>query len=219
MVAAPTTTLRYQTSTANFPFSAGVAFGFGVADINGSLQYQKIGDYQDVTFSATTKGGIGISQQINNVKYLTSSTASVGALLSTGTAPTLNLTNIPNYCASLNLRVTSGSSVRINKCNLYFHTGQTSGVSPVQFDIKYFECFHVSTGTGVAGSGLTSWGTIAASSTSLVPLRGNPGMSGVNPSGSTAAGTQHDWYICFSATPVRTYSAASFNISCMIEYV
>lgn len=218
MVAAPTTTLRYQTSTANFPFSAGHAFGFGSANINGILQYQKIGEYQDVTFSATTKGGIGISQQINNIKYLTSSTAAVGAL-STSTAPTLNLTNIPNYCAPLNLRVTSGPSIRINKCNLYFHTGQASGVSPAQFDIKYFECFHVSTSTGVAGSGLTSWGTIAASSNSSIPLRGNPGLSGVNPSGSTTPGTQHDWYICFSATPVRTYSAASFNISCMIEYV
>jgi hypothetical protein len=220
MVAAPSTTLRLQTASGSSPFSSSEAFAFGNADSVNILSYQKIGDYQTATFSSPTKGNISVGARFNNIKYLTSSTAEISALaVGTGTGPTLSLINIPNYCASLNVRTTSSISIKVNKCNVYFHNGSTSGVSPTQFDIKYYECFNVSTGTGVSGSGLTSWGTIAASSTSFVPLRANPGVSGTNASGSVTAGTQHDWYFCFSATPVRTYSAVSFNVSCMIEYV
>lgn len=195
-------------------------FEKGATQELGALKNQKIGEYQDISFVTQNKT-ISVVAVINNVQYLTSSTAIVSGAPHAENAPgaTLNVRNIPNNAATLNLCFNKVPAATVSSCKMYFHTAQTSGVSPVNFDIKYYECFHVSTDPAVTGSGLTTWGSIAASSTSFIPLRANPGLSGVNPSGSVTAGTQHDWYICFSATPINPYPKASFNISCMIEYV
>ena len=202
-------------------FTAGTYnFEKGAAQELGNLKNQKIGEYQDISFVTENKT-ISVVTSINNVQYLTSSTAIVSGAPHIDTVPgaTLNVRNIPNNAATLNICFNKVPAATVSSCKMYFHTGQSSGVSPENFDIKYYECFHVSTDPSVTGSGLTTWGSIAASSTSFIPLRANPGLSGVNPSGTVTAGTQHDWYICFSATPVNPYPRASFNISCMIEYV
>jgi hypothetical protein len=193
------------------------ALGMGVITTENSIKYQIIGDYQDSTF-ITPGESLTVYDTINNTKYKTSSTADV-------ISPTLDpykdisVRYIPNRAATLNLRVTDLSPIRVSSCRMYLHEGSSTGTANSFYNTQWYECVHTSTDETLPGSGASNWSSMPAGSTGSIVLRTSPGPTGSNPVGSTAYATRHDWYLCLSITPAKSFPQATINISCMIDYV
>ncbi len=193
------------------------ALGLGVVDGANSIRYQKVGEYQDATF-ISPGDSVVVYEQVNNSKYKTSSTADILSP-ELGTYKDIFVRYIPNRAATLNLRVTDLSPIRISSCRMYLHEGSSTGTANSFYNTQWYECVHTSADETVPGSGASTWSSMPASSTGSIVLRTSPGPTGSNPTGSTSYSTRHDWYVCLSITPAKTFPQANINISCMIDYV
>jgi hypothetical protein len=193
------------------------ALGLGVINSINSIGFQKVGEYQNVTFISPADS-VSVNDQINNTLYKTSSTADVVSP-ELGTYKDIFVRYIPNRAATLNLRVTDLSPMRISSCRMYINDASSTGTSTSFYDFKWYECVHTSTDETLPGSGASSWSSMPASSTGSIVLRTSPGPTGSNPVGSAAFAVRHDWYICISTTPAKTFQQANMTISCIIDYV
>ena len=193
------------------------ALGMGIIGRDGSLIYQIIGTYQDVTF-ISPGDSITVYDQLNNSRYLNSSEAEVISPV-LGTYKEISVGFIPNRAAPLNLRVTDLSPIRISSCRMYLHEGSSTGTANSFYNTQWYECIHTSTDETAPGSGASTWSSMPAGSTGSIVLRSSPGPTGSNPTGSLAYATRHDWYVCLSVTPAKSFTQANINISCMIDYV
>lgn len=199
-----------------FGSSFRTALGIGAVS-NGSLIYQKVGEYQGSTFIS---GGdrIAIGAEINNSVYRSSTTADIISP-DLGNYKDIDVNYIPNRAATLNLRVSDLFPIRVSSCRVYLHEGSATGTSNSFYDTQWYECVHISTNEAAPGSGAASWSLIPASSTGSIVLRTSPGPTGFNPVPSLAYNTRHDWFFCLSLTPAKSFPQATINISCMIDYV
>lgn len=204
-------------SSIKYGSSFKTALGMGVLGGSSALRYQIIGDYQDATF--ISPGDVVTAyDQTNNSKYKTSSTADIVSPI-LGTYNDISVIYIPNRAATLNLRVTDLSPIRVSSCRMYLHEGSSTGTANSFYNTQWYECVHTSTDQTLPGSGAPNWSSMPAGSTGSIVLRTSPGPTGSNPVGSTAYETRHDWYLCLSITPVKSFPQATINISCMIDYV
>jgi len=193
------------------------ALGMGIINGDGSIGYQIIGNYQEATFISTADS-VSVLDKINDVRYKTSSTADAVSP-NIGPYKDIEVRYIPNRAATLNLRISDLTPIRVSSCRMYFHEGSSTGAANSFYNTQWYECIHTSTDETLPGSGASTWSSMPASSTGSIVLRSSPGPTGSNPTGSTAFATRHDWYLCLSVTPAKSFPQSSINISCMIDYV
>ena len=186
-------------------------------EILNPIAYQRLDEYQNATFISSDRY-LSVQQLINNVRYVSPGFADAYDGNGNGWND-IDVNNIPNSLAQFNLRFTDSVSRSVSSCRVYISDSLSTGTSTSNFNIRWYECIHVSSSVYVAGSGLNDWSYIPASSTGCIILRTSPGISGFNPTGSSSSSAQHDWYFCASFIPAKTFYSSAMNISCMVEYV
>lgn len=198
--------------------------GFAIDNISGS----GLGFYGDAGFAAsvpvsswqgrsfiTSANGTTQGAETDNVKYLNTSS---GILGQTGSG--VHIKNIPNYLASLQLRVLSDTAIQVTNGRLYGYDRVSILNAPSGVTLKAAELIHPSISQLVVGSGDDTWQTIAGTGSylSLCPSPGPSGLFAGNGSNSTMAATMHDWYVALSASPNSVGSKSQFGVFCEFEY-
>lgn len=187
---------------------SGLGF-FGAAGFAASVL---VGAWQDHTF-ITDGAGVNQGPEVANVKYLN---AGSGILGQTGSG--IALTAIPNYQASLNIRFTNDTAVKVQNAQLYIYDRSNINNPASGVTTAVAEIIHPGITQANTGSGDTVWAFPGGSGTvlSLSPSPGTSGQYAGNGSNSLWVDTQHDWYVALSASPNSIGQKASYGsyISC-----
>ena len=191
---------------------SGLAF-FGGAGFGSSVE---VGAYQGTTFVSDGAGTIK-GAQAQNVKFLNGS----GVL---GTASSgIGLRAIPNYQATLNVRFTHASKVKVQNCEMriYDRTNINNAASGVT--TKVAELIHPRVTQFATGSGDTTWITPKGSGT-VVNFANSPGTSGFYAGDgvsvvSTKESARHDWYAAMSASPDSIGNKTQYGLFFSLEYL
>lgn len=191
--------------------------GLGFFGTGGFGQSVAVGSYQDTTF-ITNGNGTTQGPQVNNVKYISANTGQLPG----GT--NVNLTSLPNYQSTLNVRFTHNSAVRVQNVYLYIYdrvstSNPASGVTTAVANI-----IHPDTNQTATGSGNTTWQFPAGTGYLILSQLANgnsfsPGMSGLGTGGGGTTDTQHDFYVAMSASPNSIGSKTSFGTYIYLEYL
>ena len=194
---------------------AGSGLGFYGNGFGTSVQ---VNNFQERTF-ITDSSGISQGPEARNVKWTAPGSAILGQE-TPGSSTSLALNNIPNYLSTLNIRFTHPTTqVRTQNAKVIIYdrnsiSNKASGVSTYGYEVV-----HTSPLQNVAGSGTGNWYDLTPTGTYL-PLRNNPGISGVNPTGNTTgSGLQHDWYVALSASPTGIGSKTQYGLYVSLEYL
>lgn len=171
-----------------------------------------VGSYQSRTF-ITDSTGANQGAEVDNVKW---THANSGILGQAGSS--VNLNQIPNYLATLNIRFTHTSAVKTQnaKVRIYDRTSIDNPASGVT--TKVAEIIHPLITQTAVGSGDTAWITPGGSAT-VVDLVASPGTSGNSPSGTNTTETQHDWFVAISASPDSIGAKTQFALYFTTEYL
>lgn len=197
---------------------------FGVQNLNGSgLGFYgngfgrsvDVGAYQQTTFITDGNGTVQ-GEQVNNIKW---THANSGEINEAGSS--VQLTAIPNYLATLNVRFTHSTAVQVQnvEARIYDRTSINNPASGVT--TKMAELLHVDTVQNNNGSGDSSWNTPAGSAV-IVDLAQSPGESGLfagDGTVSTRADDRHDWYLAISASPDSIGSKNLYGLYVELEYL
>jgi hypothetical protein len=176
-------------------------FGYSIA----------VGSYNGRTF-ITDSTGTAQGPEADNCKYLNTSGVIVGQ-----TGSGINLLALPNYLASLNIRFTHSSAVKIQNAKIYAYDRVNKNNNPSGVTLYAAEIIHPSTTQSATGSGDSTWINVKGSGTTL-SLVNSPGVSGLSPSGANTSQSQHDWYVALSATPTSV-GAKEFALWMELEYL
>lgn len=192
---------------------AGSGLGFfGDAGFGASVQ---VGSYQGHTY-ITNGAGTTQGPEVDNVKYLN---AGSGILGQAGSG--IALTAIPNYQATLNVRFTYDTAVKVQNAvaRIYDRSNIDNPASGVT--TKVAEIIHPDTTQSNNGSGDTTWLTPGGSGVT-VSLAPSPGVSGLyagNGSNSLWTDAQHDWYLALSGSPDSIGSKTQYGLYVSLEYL
>jgi hypothetical protein len=188
--------------------------GLGFFASGGWGRSVSVGEYQETTF--VTDGNAAVhGAQINNVKYVHPSSGEVAG------STVLDLLNIPNYQATLNIRVTHSEAIQIQSPTLYIYDRVSTNNPASGVTCKVAEIIHLGEDQEVTGSGDTTWYTPTGSSV-VVPLSPSPGISGLwagDGTDSTHTDTRHDWFVSLSASPSTIGAKTQFGLSFSAEYL
>lgn len=195
---------------------AGSGLGFYGNGFGTSVQ---VNNFQERTF-ITDSSGISQGPEARNVKFVSMTGAILGQE-TPGSSTPIGLNYIPNYLSTLNVRFTHPTTqVRTQNAKVIIYdrnsiANKASGVSTYGYEVV-----HTNTSQAVAGSGSgSSWIDLTPTGTFL-PLRNNPGISGINPTGNvTGSGLQHDWYLALSASPTGIGSKTQYGLYVSLEYL
>jgi hypothetical protein len=191
---------------------AGSGLGFyGAGGFGASVA---VGEWQDNTY-VTDGNGLVQGPQGNNVKWRHANSGEVAG------ATVLNLQYIPNYQASLNIRFTHSTGVKVQNVEARIYDRNNINVGATGVTTKAAELLHPSWSQAVQGSGDTSWITPEGSAVT-VPLAQSPGMSGeYSGDGSTSVrpDDRHDWYLALSASPDSVGSKTQYGLYVSLEYL
>lgn len=186
----------------------GSGLGFYGAGFGASVE---VGEYQDGTF-ITSSDGTAQGPQLNNNKYTDTNSGSLNGLAS------INLLNVPNYLATLNVRFEHGTPVKVQTARFRVFDRVNINNNPSGVQCKVAEIIHPSqVQTGLTGSGDSQWVTVQGSST-VLSLANSPGTSGLSPSGSNTEDIRHDFYVAISPSP-NSVGSKSFAGSFSCEYL
>jgi hypothetical protein len=189
---------------ANFTTLNGSGLGFYGSSFGNAVQ---IGSYQDTTYvtnsNGTTQGPIG-----DNVKYISANSGNVNSVSG------LHLRGIPNYLASLNIRINSDTSIQTQNAKLYGYDRSNKNNPPSGLTFQAAELIHPWLAVTPTGSGSTSWTQLSGSG-SVLTLSNSPGTNGQIP----GASTRHDYYVALSASPSSVGSKTNFGLWFELEYI
>jgi hypothetical protein len=172
----------------------------------------EIGEYQDSTY-ITNSNGTTEGPQATNIKFVHPNSGSINGL------DPVNLLNIPNYLATLNVRFTNDTAVRCQNAKFYVYDRVNINNNPSGVLCKVAEIVHPSLAqTGLTGSGSTSWQTVNGSGSVLEFTFESPGYSGLAPSGNSTVDTRMDYYIGISASP-SSVGSKTFAGYFSVEYL
>jgi hypothetical protein len=171
-----------------------------------------VGEYQDTTFITDGTGSVE-GQQLNNIKWAHPASGSING------ASEVNLNQIPNYLATLNIRFTNDTAVQIDTCRLYIYDRTNKDNPASGVTTKVAEIIHPDIVQNANGSGDTTWITNPGSGT-IMTLAQSPGMSGMYAGGGASSvrpDTQHDLYLAISQSPdsigSKTLNGLYFSVS------
>ena len=163
-----------------------------------------LNEFNGRTFITNTSGSVGF-EECDNCRRISSSDVVIGQ---TGTG--INILNLPNYLATVNLRFTHPQAVLVQNARLI-------AIIPTGLTIYGAEIIHTSRLQTVAGIGDPSWIPMDGSG-QLLNLVDSPATSGISPFGPASTDTRHDWYIALSATPTLP-GDKQFNFQADLEYI
>jgi hypothetical protein len=176
-----------------------------------------VGGFNGRTFVTDPSGTIH-GFEANNNKRISSSGLIYGQIGSG-----INLLQLPNTLATLNLRFSHTSSVSTQSAAFYVYDGTLSdGVpnknnDPSGLTAWCAEVRKTDNKQDVSnGLGDSTWQDIHGS-TSL-SLISSPGTSGLRPDGSFTVDTRHDWYIAMSVSPDE-FGDKVFGILMEVEFL
>ncbi len=170
-----------------------------------------LGEYNGRTFVTTTNGSTPY-EECDNCRKISSSELIVGQ-----EGSGINLRNLPNYLATINLRFTHPQAVLVQNIRLIAFNGTDQDVSPSGLDVYGAEIIHTSRFQSVTGVGDASWLKMQGSGVPL-NLVDSPGISGISPLGPATADVRHDWYVAFSVTPTVP-GDKTFSFRADVEYI
>jgi hypothetical protein len=187
--------------------SSGLGFfgdGFGVS--------LPVSNWNVRTFITNAAGNIA-GPEVDNIKWSASNSGIIGQ-----SGSSVLLTQIPNYLATLNVRFTHGSQVKVT--NTEFRIFDRSNINNPASGVtcRVAEIIHPDTVQNNNGSGDTTW-ISAGGSGVTVPLVGSPGPSGTSISGVNTIDTQHDWFVAISVSPDSVGSKTQFGAYVSTEYL
>ncbi len=171
-----------------------------------------VGSYNGRSF-ITDSTGTSQGPEVDNCKYLTSSTTILGQAGSG-----INLLAVPNYLATLNARFTHGSAVQLHNIKAYGYdrTSKNNPPSGVQFYAA--QIIHPTTTQVVNGSGSAAW-VLMNGSGSYITCTSGPGTSGLSPNGTGTTDSRHDLYFAMTASPLSVGSKDKFGFYLECEYI
>jgi hypothetical protein len=189
--------------------TGGSGIGFYSSAFGGSVG---VGNYQDTTFITDSNGSVQ-GEQINNIKWTHPNSGSING------ATSVELTKIPNYLSTLNVRFTHSTTVNTQNVKLRIYDRSSINNNPSGVTCKVAELIHPDTVQNNNGSGDTSWLTPRGSSV-VVDLAQSPGLSGIYAGGGSAgvSATQHDWYVAISPSP-DSVGSKLFALYVELEYL
>ena len=188
---------------------SGSGLGFYGSSFGDSVE---IGNYNDSVF-VTSSDGTTEGPQATNVKYTHPNSGSINGLDS------VNLLNVPNYLATLNIRFTNDTPVRCQNPKFYVYDRVNISNNPSGVLCKVAEIVNPALGqTGLLGSGSTSWQTVNGSGSIMNLTFESPGYSGIAPSGNSTVDTRMDYYLAISASP-SSVGSKTFAGYFSVEYL
>lgn len=206
---------------ADISFYAGLASvqnlqgsGLGFYGDSGFGASVAVGAYQGRTFVTNSNGNTN-GWEANNIKYLNSGSGIIGQ-----TGSGVGVANIPNSLATLNIRFTYDSAVKVQNAKCYFYDRVSINNNPSGVTVKAIEIIHPSLSQLEVGSGDTTWVTPAGTGITL-DLAPSPGVSGFyagNGANSQWYDTRHDWFVGISASP-NSIASKTFALWCSLEYL
>lgn len=192
---------------------SGSGLGFyGDAGFGASV---RVGEWQGRTF-ITNGAGTSQGPEVDNVKFLNAGSGIIGQAGSG-----ISLTCIPNYQATLNIRFTYDSAVRLqnSEARIYDRSNINNAASGVT--TKVAELIHPDTTQTNTGSGDTTWLTPGGSgvTVSLAPSPGCSGLYAGNGSNGSWPDIQHDYYLAISCSPDSIGAKAQYGLYFSTEYL
>jgi hypothetical protein len=200
-----------------------------------------IGEQQDSTWVTNSNGTATDNYQLHNTKMDTVGTSTVSGTVSSDSLTAINLANIPNYLAPLNIRFSHTEAVRAQNCKLRIFdreniNNHASGVATYVYELRHPAASQSVLNLTYRGRSDTSWVEYdSADGISMADMAftSSPGMSGLNTDNSdtdTALGytstdgaahtsLQHDWYIGLSAEPSEIGSKTDYGLYFTLEYL
>ncbi len=186
--------------------------GLGFYSSGGFNHSVTVGAYQDTTYVTDAYSAIQ-GAQINNVKYMHPGSGQVAG------GVVLDLQKIPNYQATLNIRVTNDTAIRVENAKLYIYDRVNKNNPASGVTCKVAEIIHTGTDQAITGSGDTTWSTPTGSSV-VLSLCNSPGISGNWASDtSTHSDNTHDYFVAISASPNSIGAKSQFGMWFEAEYL
>lgn len=176
-------------------------FGYSVA----------VGSYNGRSF-ITDSTGTSQGPEVDNCKYLNTSGVIVGQ-----TGSGIHLLALPNYLATLNVRFSHSSNVKVQNAKAYCYDRVSKNNNPSGVNLYAAEIIHPNAVQTITGSGDANWSNIKGSGTTL-SLVDSPGISGLSPNGPNTSEAQHDWYLALTASPTSV-GAKEFALWIELEYL
>lgn len=187
---------------------AGSGLGFYGSSFGSSVD---VGSYQDTTF-LTNSDGTTQGPQVNNIKWTHPASGSING------AASVSLLAIPNYLATLQIKLTSDTAVRTQNAKLRIYDRSSINNPASGVTCKVAELIHPGFTQVVTGSGSSSWQTPTGSSV-ILSLMASPGVSGLSPNGPSTSSVEHSWHCGLSCSPDSVGSKTSFALFFSTEYL
>lgn len=171
-----------------------------------------VGEFQDSTYITSSDGSIE-GPQVNNVKWTHPGSGSINGTSS------INLQYCPNRLASLNIRFTNDTPVRLqnSKFIIFDRSNLNNPASGVL--VKAAEVIHPDPNqANISASSDSTWSTPGGSSV-IMNLVTSPGMSGLRINGASTNSDRHDFYVNISASPTSVGSKTQFGGYFETEYL
>lgn len=205
-----------QVSIANLNGS-GLGF-YGSSGFGASVS---VNSYQDNTY-ITNSTGTTQGAQVWNTKWVHPNSGNLNGTV-------VNLSGIPNYQATLNVRFEHTSAVKTQNAELRIYDRSNINNPASGVTTKVAQIIHPDVAQTVNGSGDGTWKGEAINSQTgtqtvggsgvVVPLIASPGSSGLRPNGAATTDTRHDWYTVISASPDSIGSKTNFGLYVSLEYL
>ncbi len=193
-------------------FFAG-GFGFSVA----------VAGYQDTTW-ITDGNGVNQGPQLNNVKY-----QNIGSGIINSASSGVPLKAIPNNLATLNIRFTHTSAVKVQNSVLRIYDRTSIDAPASGVTTKVAQIIHPDVIQNQNGSGDTVWigaainpltGTATVGGSGITcNFVASPGTSGLSPNGPATTDARHDWFAAISASPDSIGSKNLYGLYFYTEYL
>lgn len=196
-----------------------VGSGLGFFGDSGFGYSVEIGGWQGRTF-ITDSGGTIQGPEADNVRVLVVNDTIVptGCILGQSGSG-INLLQVPNERATLNIRLTHDTPVRVQNVQLRIYDRVASGNPASGVTTAVAEIIHPDTVQNLNGSGSSSWTFCSPTGTPTISLISSPGTSGLRPSGSSTVDTRHDWYLALSASPSALGTLTQYGLYVRCEYL
>jgi hypothetical protein len=190
--------------------------GIGFYGSDGFSSPVMIGEYNGRTFVTSTDGSIEGFECNNNKK------TSVSGVINGQSGSGINLINLPNELATVNIRFENTTAVRTLNAKLYIFDGSLSGSTPnIDNDPTGLTCYcaeirHTNPVQAADGLGDDEWFNTHGST--YLAMVSSPGSGGFRPGGSLTTDTRHDWFAAISCTPF-TYGDKVFALYFECEFL
>jgi hypothetical protein len=173
--------------------------GLGFYGAGGYGTSVAVGHYQDTTYITNSTGTATDAIKVDNVKWVHNASGQIAG------GEIRALRDIPNYLATLNIRFTNSTPVKVQNAQLRIFDRVNIDNPAVGVLTKVAVLVHPWDTTSPAGSGSITWGTPGGSGSvvnfSDFPSAISPGSGGFSVSGSDTTDTRHDFYTAISSLP------------------